>query len=161
MYGHLKETSKLKCKLLSKVEEIKQVTKFKYLGYLIIPGGRRTSEISKTIFIAKDTFPKMKPILANRNISMKIKLKVMKRYVWSVLVYGSEYWTINKETEKKLEAVKMWFISRMVRISWTEKESKEQEKKLEAVEIWFIRGMMRISWTEKKSNELVLKETKS
>ncbi|GFO24378.1 UDP-glucuronosyltransferase 2a1-like [Plakobranchus ocellatus] len=37
--------------------------------------------------------------------------------------------------------------------------NKEIENKLEAVEMWFIRRMMRISWTEKKSNELVMKET--
>ncbi|GFO14566.1 RNA-directed DNA polymerase from mobile element jockey [Plakobranchus ocellatus] len=46
---------------------------------------------------------------------------LFKTYVWSVLLYGSECWTINKETEKKLEAVEMWFIRRMMRIAWTEK----------------------------------------
>ena len=35
---------------------------------------------------------------------------------------------------------------------------KEMEKKLEAAEMWYIRKMMRISWTEKRSNESILKE---
>ncbi|GFN94000.1 RNA-directed DNA polymerase from mobile element jockey [Plakobranchus ocellatus] len=38
-------------------------------------------------------------------------------------MYGSECWTANKETEKKLEAVEMWFIRRMTRISWTKKSN--------------------------------------
>ncbi|GFO16959.1 endonuclease-reverse transcriptase [Plakobranchus ocellatus] len=58
---------------LAKAKKIKQVTKFKYLGYLITSDGRCTSEINKRIAMAKDTFQKMKPILANRNISMKTK----------------------------------------------------------------------------------------
>ncbi|GFO49978.1 aspartate--tRNA ligase, cytoplasmic [Plakobranchus ocellatus] len=70
-----KKSSNPKCNLISKGEEIKQVTKFKYLGYLITSDGRCTSEISKRIAMAKDTFQKMKPILANRNISMMTKIK--------------------------------------------------------------------------------------
>ncbi|GFN74726.1 endonuclease-reverse transcriptase [Plakobranchus ocellatus] len=95
-----KESSNLKCNLVSKGEQIKQVTKFKYLGYLITSSGRCTSEISKRIAMAKDTFRKMKPLLAIRNISMTTKIRVIKTYVWSVLLCGSECWTINKEWRK-------------------------------------------------------------
>ncbi|GFO41960.1 RNA-directed DNA polymerase from mobile element jockey [Plakobranchus ocellatus] len=102
-----KKSSNPKWNLVSKGEKVKQVTKFKYLGYLITSDGRCTSEISKRIAMAKDTFQKMKPILANRNISITTKIRVIKTYVWSVLLYGGEGWTINKETEKKLEAVEM------------------------------------------------------
>ncbi|GFN79244.1 craniofacial development protein 2 [Plakobranchus ocellatus] len=69
MYGHLKIIFKPKCNLASKGEKIKQVTKFKDLGYLITSDDRCTSEISKRKAMAEDTFQKMKPILANRNIS--------------------------------------------------------------------------------------------
>ena len=36
--------------------------------------------------------------------------------------------------------------------------SKQIQKKLEAVEMWFLRRMLRIPWTAKKTNEEVLKE---
>ncbi|GFN99687.1 endonuclease-reverse transcriptase [Plakobranchus ocellatus] len=49
-----KKSSITKCNLVSKGEQIKQVTKFKYLGYLITSDGRCTSEISKRIDMAKD-----------------------------------------------------------------------------------------------------------
>ncbi|GFO06926.1 endonuclease-reverse transcriptase [Plakobranchus ocellatus] len=70
-----KKSSNPKCNLVSKGQTIKQVTKFKYLRYLITSDGRCTSEISKRIAMAKDTFQKMKPIIANRNISMTTKIK--------------------------------------------------------------------------------------
>ncbi|GFN81468.1 craniofacial development protein 2 [Plakobranchus ocellatus] len=71
-----KKSSNPKCNLVSKDEQIKQVTKFKYLGYLITSDGRCASEISKRIAMAKDTFQKMKPILANRNMSMTTKIRL-------------------------------------------------------------------------------------
>jgi len=36
--------------------------------------------------------------------------------------------------------------------------SRETQKKLEAVKMWFLRRMLRIPWTQEKSNERVLKE---
>ncbi|GFN78388.1 endonuclease-reverse transcriptase [Plakobranchus ocellatus] len=79
--GISKKSSKPKCNLVNKGEKIKQVTKFKYLGYLITSDGICTSETSKRIAMAKDTFQKMKPILAKRNISVTTKIRVIKTYV--------------------------------------------------------------------------------
>ena len=62
-------------------------------------------------------------ILKNRNISMTTKFRVLKTYVWSTLTYGCECWTITRDIEKKIEAAEMWFIRRMLRISWAEKKT--------------------------------------
>ena len=59
----------------------------------------------------------------HRNISMTTKFRVLKTYVWSTLTYGCECWTITSDIEKKIEAAEMWFIRRMLRISWTEKKT--------------------------------------
>ena len=53
---------------------------------------------------------------------MTTKVRVLKTYVWSTLSYGCECWTIISDIEKKIEAAEMWFIRRMLRISWTEKK---------------------------------------
>ena len=113
------------CNLESKGEKINQVQKFKYLGYIITSDGKCVTEIKRRIGMAKDSFNKMKPILKNRNITLLTKLKVIKSYVWSILLYGCECWTITKDTEKRLEAVEMWFIRRLLGISWKEKKTNE------------------------------------
>ena len=118
-----KKSLKPKCNLISKGEQSKQITKFKCLGYIITSDGKCTNEIRKRIPIAKDTFQKIKSVFTNRNIKMNTKIRVMKTYVWSVLLYGCECWTINKERERQLAAVEMWFIRRMMRISCREKKS--------------------------------------
>lgn len=114
-----------KCNLKSKRLVIKQVQKFKYLGYMITSDGRCITEITRRIAIAKDSFNKMKPILTNRNISMMTKNRVLKAYVWSTLLYGCECWTISEVLRKQLEAAEMWFFRRMLKISWKEKRTNE------------------------------------
>ena len=81
------------------------------------------AEIKKRIATAKDAFQKLSLILKNRNISMTTKFRVLKTYVWSTLTYGCECWTITSDIEKKIEAAEMWFIRRMLRISWAEKKT--------------------------------------
>ena len=51
---------------------------------------------------------------------------MLKCYVWSVLLYGAETWTISKAMQKKLEATEMWFLRRMLKIAWTEKKTNEE-----------------------------------
>ena len=120
-----KKKSNPECKLFSKGEQIRQVQKFKYLGYTLTSDGKCRTEIKKRIVIAKASFQKMSTILKNRNISFSTKLRVLKTYVWSILLYGCETWTITAETKKNLEAAEMWFYRRMLRISWKERRTNE------------------------------------
>ena len=50
----------------------------------------------------------------------------LKAYIWSILLYGCECWTLTKDLERRLEAAEMWYIRRIMRISWTEKKSNEE-----------------------------------
>ena len=120
-----KKKNNPECKLFSKGEQIRQVQKFKYLGYTLTSDGKCRTEIKKRIAIAKASFQKMSTILKNRNISFSTKLKVLKTYVWSILLYRCETWTITAGTKKNLEAAEMWFYRRMLRIAWKEKRTNE------------------------------------
>ena len=40
--------------------------------------------------------------------------------MWSVALYGSESWVINKAEERYLESFEMWWWRRTLRVSWTE-----------------------------------------
>ena len=113
------------CKLESKGDIIKQVDSFKYLGYCLNTDGKCVSEVKKRISLAKDAFYQMKAIMRNKHISMNTKMKVLKTYIWGILLYGCESWTINKEIERRLEATEMWFIRRMLRISWIDRVTNE------------------------------------
>ena len=50
----------------------------------------------------------------------------MKAFVWSVALYRSESWTLQKRHVERLEPLEMWTWRRMMRISWTEQKTKQE-----------------------------------
>ena len=65
----------------------------------------------------------MKKVLCGRNIIIPVRLRVLKCYIWSTMLYGCETWTFSKGMMKSLEATEHWFLRRMLRIPWTDKVS--------------------------------------
>ena len=63
----------------------------------------------------------MNIILTDRNISITVRLIVLKCYIWSTLLYGCEMCIISGDMIKKLEVLETWFYRRMLKISWKEK----------------------------------------
>ncbi|GFS16199.1 RNA-directed DNA polymerase from mobile element jockey [Elysia marginata] len=67
----------------------------------------------------------MRPIMKSNTISLDLKVRLTKTYVWSILMYGCESWTLDKETIRRIEAAEMWFLRRILKISWAERTSNE------------------------------------
>ncbi|GFN81414.1 protein tssc1-like [Plakobranchus ocellatus] len=105
---------------------LKQKDQFKYLGSLISSDGRNNSEVASRIAQAKTNFQKMKTVLTNKNISIRTRRRALECYIEPILMYGCEAWTISKQTQRKLEATEMWFLRRMLRISWTAKKTNDK-----------------------------------
>ena len=96
--------------------KLKQRDHFKYLGALVSSDGRNNTEISARIAQAKMTFQKMKTVLTNPHISIHTRKRTLECYIEPILMYGCEAWTISKQPQKKLEAVEMWFLRRVMKI---------------------------------------------
>ncbi|GFS03183.1 RNA-directed DNA polymerase from mobile element jockey [Elysia marginata] len=107
-----KNTDPPTCNLTSNGEKIKQVSSFKYLGYTISSNGKSLPEVKRRIAIAKEAFFRMRPIMKSNTISLDLKVRLTKTYVWSILMYGCESWTLDKETIRRSEAAEMWFLRR-------------------------------------------------
>ena len=111
------------CLVTLQQEPVKKVEQFQYLGSVLTSDARCTTEIKRRIGIAKTAFRKMKNLLTNSRLSLQTRVRAIKTYVWSTLLYGCEAWTVSKAMEQRLEAVEMWCWRRMLRISWTERRS--------------------------------------
>ena len=98
-----------------------QVESFVYLGSLFTSDARCEKEIRRRIGIARSTFTSMIKVLTSGNIDIAVRLRVLKCYVWSTLLYGCETWTISGDMLKKLEAFETWLYRRMLRITWKDK----------------------------------------
>ena len=91
-----------------------------YLGYMAKEDGKCDKEIKRRIGIARTAFESMAKIITSRNISIELRSRIAKCYIWSTLLYGAETWTLTKVTSNRLEAFEMWLYRRMLRISWKE-----------------------------------------
>ena len=107
-------------------EKLEQTNQFDYLGSLVTSDCRCDKEIRRRIVLAKKAFIEKKNILADKKLNIKLRTRLLKCYVWSVLLYGCESWTISSSCRKKLEAAEMWCYRRMMRMSWVKRVSNEQ-----------------------------------
>ena len=102
-------------------ERVEQVSNLNYLGATIASNGDCKKEIRRRIGMAKEAFNRMRGIFTDRKLSMTIKLRLLKTFVWSVLLYGAEAWTLKAETRRNIEAAEMWFYRRILRLSYVDR----------------------------------------
>ena len=121
-----KGQEQIRCNLNIGNKRIEQVNQFCYLGSWITSDARSVSDIRRRIGEAKRAFNRMKGLLSNRNISVKCRKRMVKTFVWPILMYGCEAWTISKTMDRRLEATEMWIWRRVLRISWTERVTNER-----------------------------------
>ena len=99
--------------------------KFEYLGNLVTSDAKSDQEIKRRIGIAKPAFKCMSNVPTARNINSQTKLRLIKCYIWSTMLYGCETWTISEAMKKQLKAAEMWFLRRMMKVSWIKKVANE------------------------------------
>ena len=80
---------------------LEQVYSFVYLGSQFTSDARCEKEIRRRIWIAKSAFTSMSKVLTSKDIHMTVRIKVLRCYVWSTLLYGCETWTISVDMQKK------------------------------------------------------------
>jgi hypothetical protein len=59
--------------------------------------------------------------LLKSKLNIELAKKLVRCYVWSIALYGSETWTLRKLEQKYLESFEMWCWRRMEKIKWSEK----------------------------------------
>ncbi|KAL1446457.1 hypothetical protein WDU94_005636 [Cyamophila willieti] len=108
------------CRFVFNVEgaPLEQVSSYKYLGTYINQDWGHTHEIKIRIEMARTSFNRMRSVLCNMHLNINTRIRILKCYVFSVLLYGVEVWTLTKETLNRLESFEMWCYRRMLRISW-------------------------------------------
>ena len=113
------------CNITIHGTSLEQVNSFIYLGSMFTSDGRCVQDVRRRIGIAKSAFTSLEKVLKSRDIKLQLRIRVLKCYVWSTLLYGSETWTLTSDLMKQLEATEMWFLRRMLRISYKDKVTNE------------------------------------
>ena len=72
------------------------VTDFIFLGSKITADGDCSHEIKRHLFLGRKVMTNLDSILKSRDMTLPIKVHLVKAMVFPVVMYGCESWTIKK-----------------------------------------------------------------
>ena len=64
-------------------------------------------------------------ILKSRDITLPIKVRLVKAMVFPVVMYACEGWTVKKAEHRRIDAFELWCWRRLLRVPWTARRSNQ------------------------------------
>ena len=64
-------------------------------------------------------------IFTSRDITLPIKVHLVKAMVFPVVLYGCESWTVKKAEHQRIDAFELWLWRRLLRVPWTSRRSNQ------------------------------------
>ena len=64
-------------------------------------------------------------IWKDKDLSISLKLKIMRVLVWTTVMYGAEGWTLRQEEKKKIQAAELWFYRILLNVTWRQRRTNE------------------------------------
>ena len=77
----------------------------------------------------KKSYDKLRHVLKSRDITLPIKIHIVKAVVFPVVMYEYESWTIKKAECQRTDAFELWCWRRLLRIPWTARRSNQSTLK--------------------------------
>ena len=84
------------------------VTDFILGGSKITADGDCSHEIKKCLLLGGKVMTNLDSILKSRDITLPIKVYLVKAMVFPVVMYGCESWTIKKAECRRIDAFELW-----------------------------------------------------
>ena len=100
-------------------ETMETVRDFILGGSNIIADGNCSHEIKRRLLLRRKAMINLESILKSRDITLPIKVCVVKAMVFPVVMYGCENWTIKKAERQRIDAFELWCWRRLLRVPWT------------------------------------------
>ena len=94
-------------------------------GSKITADGDCSHEIKRCLLLGRNVMTNLDSILKSRDITLPIKVCLVKAMVFPVVKYEYESWTIKKSECQRLDALKLWCWRRLLRVLWTARRSNQ------------------------------------
>ena len=104
-------------------ETMETVTDFIFLGFKITADANRSHKIKRHFILRRRAMTNLDSILRSRDITLPIKVHLLKAMVFQVIMYGCETWAIKKAEHQRIEAFELWCWRRLLRLPWTARRS--------------------------------------
>ena len=98
------------------VETMETVTDFILGGSKVTEDSDCSHEIQRHLLFGRKAMTNLDSILKSRDITLSTKVHPVKALVFSVIMYGSESWTIKKAESQRIDAFELWYWRRLLRV---------------------------------------------
>ena len=89
-------------------ETVETVADFIFLGSKITADGDFSHEIKRRLLLGRKVMNNLDSILKSRDITLSIKVCLVKATVFPVVMYGCESWAIKKAEHQRTDAFELW-----------------------------------------------------
>ena len=106
-------------------ETVETVWDFIFGGSQITADGDCGHEIKRRLLLWRKVMTNLDIILRSRNITLPIKVHIVKAIVFPVVTYGYESWTKKNAEHWSIDAFELWCWRRLSRVPWTARRSNQ------------------------------------
>ena len=99
------------------------MTAFLFLHSKITADGDCSHEIGRRLLLGRKAITNLDRVLESRDITLPIKVCIIKAMVFLVWMYRWESWTIKKAELQRTDAFKLWCWRRLLRVPWKVRRS--------------------------------------
>ena len=110
-------------------ETVGIVSDFIFLGSKITADGNCSHEIKRCLLLGRKVMINLDSIFKNRDITLPIKVCLVKAMVFPVVVCGCDSWTVKKAECQRINAFELWCWRRLLRVPWTARRSNQSIQK--------------------------------
>ena len=82
-------------------------------------------EIKRCLLLGRKVMTNLDSIFKSRDITLPIKIHLVKAMVFPVVLYGCESWTVKKAESQRIDAFELWCCKRLLRVPWTARRSNQ------------------------------------
>ena len=94
-------------------------------GSKITADGDCSHEIKRCLLLGRKVMTNLDSILKSRDITLPMKVHLVKAVVFPVVMYGCEIWIIKKAGHRRIDAFELWCWRRFLRDPWTARRSNQ------------------------------------
>ena len=93
---------------------VETVSDFTFLGSKITADGDCSHEIKRGLLLGRKVMTNLDSIFKSRDITLPIKVHLVKAMVFPVVMYGCESWTVKKAECRRIDAFELWCWKRLL-----------------------------------------------
>ena len=104
-------------------ETVETVADFIFLGSKTTSDGDYSHEIKRCLLLGRRVMTNLDSILKSRDITLLMKIHLVKAMFFPVVMYGCDSCTIKKTEHQRIDAFELWYWRRFLRVPWTARTS--------------------------------------